>query len=371
MECVVNDKYRYIMFYGAKVACTSLRNLYLAIHRDEMSDEQLSNLVSYHNLNDVCPFDPDKDYSKYYKFYISRNPYGRVVSAFLDQYTLSKHSGVQLMFDRCPPENGEPQTFLELLRYLKTVPDHQRDSHFRTQAHFGYRVMLHRKPRIRKMHPDQLALDYIGDVGKFNHHLEKIFSKVFKKHPEMRARAIAEIAKVPRMNNLLYGRKTWPNAAELDPQVLREMPFLPKPQDFYETDEARQLVREIYARDFEMLGYNPEVVPQKKASAELALIPEDFDYQTYALLNPDLAPQGVDNERSLTHHFLMHGRVESRKRFYKIEAPEAFDWQIYLEHNEDLRAAGIDNERDALIHYLSFGYHENRVINAKQQGIQL
>jgi hypothetical protein len=362
MECVVNDQYRYIMFYGAKVACTSLRNLYLAIHQDEMTDEQLAQLNGYHNLNDVCAFDPDKDYSSYYKFYISRNPYGRVVSAFLDQYTLSRHSGVALMFERCPPQGDEPQTFIELLRYLKEVPDHQRDSHFRTQSHFGYRVILHRAPYFRKMHPDQLALNYFGDVGQFNAHLEKVYRKIFKGYPAMRERALREIGQIPRMNNLMYGEKTWQNAAELSPEVLRQMPFLPKPQDFFTSDEAKELVQEIYARDFQMFDYPPHVIPQKKPSKELELIPDDFDWQTYALLNPDLAPQGVENERSLTHHFLMHGRIEDKKRFYKIEAPEGFDWQRYLQRNSDLEDAGVDNERDAIIHYLTFGYHEQREI---------
>ena len=366
MECVVNDKYKYIMFYGAKAACTSLRNLYLAIHRDEMSEQQLASLDSYHNLNVVCPFEPDTDYSDYYKFYISRNPYERVVSAFLDQYTFARHESVQSMLEECPPKNGDPQTFVEFLYYLRDVPDYSRDSHFQTQSHFGYKVILKRKPKLRRMLPDQIALDYTGDVRQFDNHLEKIFRKIFRNNTEMREKALTEIPKIPRMNNLIYGKETWPNAEHMNPEELRSLPYVVKPQDFYAGNETRELVQEIYARDFEMFAYSKNALPNKKASQELSLMPPDFDWQTYSTLNPDLLAQGVNTQRQLNHHYLMHGRNEDKKRFYKLEAPHEFDWQTYLKLNSDLQEAGIDNERDALIHYLAYGYHEKRAYKVEE-----
>ena len=361
MECVVNDKYKYIMFYGAKAACTSLRNLYLAIHSGEMSKQQLDSLDSYHNLRQVCPFEPQNDYSDYYKFYISRNPYERVVSAFLDQYTFARYKSVQSMLDRHPHQNHEPQTFVEFLRYLRDVPDHSRDSHFQTQSHFAYKNILTRKPRLRRTRGDQLILNYHADVRGFNNHLEEVYRVIFMQYPQMLKKALAEIPKIPRMNNLIYGEEDWPNADAMKIDKLRRLAFVPKPQDFYSNAETRQLVQEIYARDFAMFAYNKNSLPHKKASSELTLMPADFDWQAYQALNPDLASQGVNNERRLTHHYLMHGRNESKKRFYKLEAPDNFEWQTYLKLNGDLQDAGIDNERDALIHYLAYGYHEKRV----------
>lgn len=366
MECVVNDKYKYIMFYGAKAACTSLRNLYLAIHRDEMSEQQLGELDSYHNLNVVCPFEPDADYSNYYKFYISRNPYERVVSAFLDQYTFAKYQSVQAMLDASPPPNDEPQTFIEFLHYLRDVPDYLRDSHFQTQSHFGYKEILKSKPKLRRMLPDQLALNFYGDVRGFNDHLKKIYTKIFAKYPDMREKALAEIPNIPRMNNLIYGEDDWPDAANMSPEKLRSLPYVVKPQDFYTGTETRDLVQEIYAKDFDMFAYDAEIVPEKKPSSELALMPADFDWRTYRTLNPDLPEQGVDNERQLNHHFLMYGRSEARKRFYKFDLPDKFEWQTYLQLNADLQEAGIDNERDAAIHYLAYGHYEQRAYQAEE-----
>lgn len=360
MDCVVNDKHRYIMFYGAKAACSSLRTLYLAIHQAEMSDDEIARLDSYHNLNEVHQIDPQKNYRRYFKFYLSRNPYGRVVSAFLDQYTFAKNLGVQRMLEACPPSGAVPDSFIELLRYLREVPDHLRDTHFQTQAFFAHGKVLPRRPYSRRMRPGELVLNYRGDIGEFNLHLSNVFKKIFKHNPKMRDRAIAEIHRVPKLNNLLYGKAAYEGAAELAGDELQMMPFLPKPQDFFASTESRSLVQEIYADDFRMFGYDIENVPHKKPSSELAFIPDDFDWQTYALLNPDLAANNLVNERTLTHHYLMHGRLETKKRFYRLEAPEGFAWQSYLDHNADLPAAGIDNERDALIHYLTFGYHEQR-----------
>ena len=48
---IVNKKYKYILLYSAKSGCSSIRSLYLDLHRDEMSEEQLSGLNFYHNLN--------------------------------------------------------------------------------------------------------------------------------------------------------------------------------------------------------------------------------------------------------------------------------------------------------------------------------
>lgn len=360
MEAIVNNKYRYIMFYGAKVACTSLRNLYLALHRDELSEQQLNSLDEYHNLNEVCPFDPQADYTGYYKFYISRNPYSRIVSAFLDQYVFAKNAGVKAMLEQFPPEGGLPNNFIEFLHYLHTVPDYLRDSHFQSQWRFGHKRVLNKKPLLGKPKENQIVLDYVADVGGYQHELSSIYKRIFKDDPDMQRKALHEIENQPRLNTLLYDQAEWPDAATLDVQQLYDMAFAPKPQDFVRDQSVRKMVQSIYAKDFEMLSYGVKDIPHKNASRELDLIPDDFDWQDYALLNPDLVPNGYQNQRMLTFHYLVHGRNEQKKRFYKLEAPEGFEWRTYLALNADLPAAGIDTERDALIHYLTFGYHENR-----------
>jgi len=134
---LVNQKYKYMVLYSAKSGCTSLRSLYLSVHKDEMSEAQLASLDWYHNLSEIQPYDGTADYSDYYVYTITRNPYSRIVSAFLDQYVFARNPGVQTMMDECPP-TIRPNNFIEFLEYLTSVPDAQRDTHFQTQSYFPY-----------------------------------------------------------------------------------------------------------------------------------------------------------------------------------------------------------------------------------------
>ena len=348
------------MFYSAKVACTSLRVLYLAIHQQEFSDQQNEQLDGYHNLLEVLPFDPEQDYSGYFKFYISRNPYGRIVSAFLDQYVYAQNSGVQKMLQRTPPKNGKPNTFIEFLEYLKTVPDGDRDTHFQSQTYFKFDKKITTKRRLfSKRDKDEIHLNYVGDMSKFNHHLRSVYRKIFKASPVISKQAQAEINVVKKFNSSFYGDKDHQDAALIELDQLEQI-FAPKPQDFFISGKARTLVQEIYAEDFRLFNYDLKLVPHKAVSPEFAAIPDDFDWQTYLLLSPDLVIQGLTSERKVIRHYLEFGRFETESRSYQMVAPEGFSWEEYLALNEDLEKSGIDNERDAIIHYLSYGRNEKR-----------
>jgi len=360
MQAVVNHRYKYIMLYSAKAACTSMRTLYLDIHRDELSEDQLEQLNGYHNLNELLPYEEETDYRAYYKFYVSRNPYSRVVSAFLDQYAYAQNRGVKDMLEDSPPSGDAPNSFIEFLQYLKTVPDADRDSHFQTQSYFFASDKVRLRKFFQRASKNTLTIDYAGDLADFNAHMAKVYTKIFRKHKPMLETALANLSMVKKMNSSFYGDDTVDDAAELGLQELEELVFAPKPQEFFLSSLAQQLVEEIYAEDFSLFGYDVGSIPHKKASAELAEIPDDFDWQTYLLLGPDLVLKNIVNQRRVTRHFLAFGRFETGRRAYKIEAPEGFDWRKYLDLHADLQLAGVDNERDAIIHYLAYGRNEGR-----------
>ena len=371
---IVNEKYKYILLYSAKAGCTSLRSLYLDVHRDELSDVQLGQLDWYHNLNEVQAFDPQRDYSDYFSYTITRNPYSRVVSAYLDQYVFARNSGVKKMMLDCPPQNNpkkptniDPQNFIEFLQYLKTVPDHQRDTHFQTQSFFAYAdmVVTQSSPRYRwlKQKPDHaFGVQYSGDISEFDKHSIKAFKRIFKHDKQKLRNAIAAISQVKRRNASFYGEQDYPNAATLPLAELDELVFAPKPQDFYIDAEAVDLVNEIYANDFELFSYKQNEIPSKNASKEIELIPDDFNWRMYIRLNPDLPKDEIYNERSVVRHYLEFGLFEEHPRAYKIVAPIGFEWQRYLSLHVDLPKAGITNELAAIEHYISFGIRENREI---------
>ena len=344
-----------------------MRILYLAIHDHELSDKQRATLDGYHNLNELTPYDPERDYSDFYAFIITRNPYARVVSAFVDQYAYAQNEGVNRMFALHPPRGGVPQTFVEFLEYLKNVPDAERDSHFQTQSFFSHTdtEVVFRKSLIgylKRKKKKTLTLDLHADIAKFNPSMRKVYRKIFRNNKEMMFLAEEKIAGIQRHNSSFYDEVDYDDAALLSIAALDEIRFAPKPQDFFTSERARSLVQEIYAQDFRMFNYDVEDIPHKQASEEISAIPDDLDWQMYLRLNPDLPPDEIYNERTVIRHYLEFGRFEEVPRAYKIEAPQGFDWRRYLSLHDDLPAAGITTESAAIEHYISYGIREEREI---------
>ena len=365
---LVNQKYKYILLYSAKAGCTSLRSLYLSLHKGELNETQLAKLDWYHNLNEVQPFDSRIDYSDYYVYCVTRNPYSRVVSAFLDQYVYARNTGVEAMMDGCPPTT-KPQNFIQFLEYLVSVPDAKRDTHFQTQSYFPYTDMvvtpqMSVRYRLLGQKPDHaFGINLVGDIANFNKITLKAFKHLFRDDRARHKHALEQLAKVKRKNSSFYGELDFPAAASLSLEQLNSMVFAPKPQDFYCDARVIELVDQIYHQDFFLFGYSKGKLPCKQASKEIQLIPEDFDWQMYLRLNPDLPLVGIDNKRSVIRHYLEFGRFETTPRAYKIEAPDGFDWQCYLTLNRDLEAEGIATEIAAIEHYISYGIRQDRRIS--------
>ncbi len=332
-----------------------------------MSEAQLSSLDWYHNLNEIQPFDATADYSEYYTYCITRNPYSRVVSAFLDQYAYARNAGVEDMMAHCPPEKV-PNTFIEFLQYLRTVPDEKRDTHFQTQSYFPYADMvvtpkLSLRYRLLKQKPEHaFGINLVGDIAQFNQHTRKAFKRIFKRDVKKHQFAIDQLEEIKPKNSSFYGKQNHCEAASLTLTQLDAMVFAPKPQDFYSDPMVIELVNQIYLEDFNLFGYAPNQIPQKSVSKEIDFIPGDFDWKMYLRLNPDLPHAGVHNERSVIRHYLEFGRFEKTPRAYKIEAPKDFEWQRYLELNADLKAEGINSEEAAIEHYISYGIRQERPI---------
>lgn len=361
---VVNDQYKYIFLYSGKAGCTSLRQFYLALHQDEMSAEQRSALNWYHNINELQPLQADKDYSDYFTYLITRNPYSRIISAFLDQYVFSRSDAVADMI--ASHSNGDlPTNFLEFLQALQRVPDHERDSHFQTQSYFAHATMVvtPASPRYRWLKqkpPHAFGVQYMGDISGFAVHMKRVCKRVFKSDKAKLTFALSQIDSIKKSNSSFYGLANFDDAAVLSIEQLDELVFAPKPQDFLRSETVRNLIEEIYLNDFNLLSYPIGKWPSKNASPEVHEVPADLDWQMYIRLNPDLPRNEIYNERGVVRHYLEFGRFEEHPRAYKIEAPQGFDWQRYLTLNQDLVASGIDNEQAAIEHYISFGIREHR-----------
>jgi hypothetical protein len=96
----------------------------------------------------------------------------------------------------------------------------------------------------------------------------------------------------------------------------------------------------------------------------IKLLPKDFDWNNYLLLNTDLT---FTKEEDCKNHYFNHGINEDRK--YILDIPDDFDWKIYLEINPDL-AINCSDKYNAINHYIKYGRNENRQykkINCKEK----
>ena len=264
-----------------------MRSLYWDIHRDEFSKGEVEALDKYHNLNEVHRYVVGEDYSDYFTYIFTRNPYSRIVSAFLDQYVYLRNAQVKKMLSDFPYENAqEPQNFIEFLEYLKTIPDGQRDSHFQTQAFTDFADLIVTPANLAfrfagMKHQHAFGVKYVGDISEFNRHTTTVFKRIFKKDKAKHDLALSLLAETKKRNTSFYGTQDYENAALLSIKELAEMHFAPKPQDFYADSSAVDLVNEIYRDDFKWFKYTMGEIPQKRASKEVDLVPEDLDWQTY------------------------------------------------------------------------------------------
>ncbi len=363
---IVNHKHKFILLYSAKAGCSSLRRLYLNIHEDEFTEEQAASLDKYHNLNELFFYDPTVNHRGYHTCLITRNPYNRIVSAYLDQYVYYRGRTVKTMLADYSA-GSDPDNFLEFLECLKRVPDEERDSHFQTQSYFGHAPMVVTPKSIRyrllkQKPPHAFGVSQVADISAFDQAMKKLYNKVFRFKWRKKSQVDQQILKLKKSNSSFYGTENYEDAAKLPVSELDQLVFAPKPQDFLVNPDVVKLIGEIYHVDFDLFEYDKARIPSKEASKEIALVPQDFDWQMYLRLNPDLhlRPDEFYNERTVVRHYLEFGRHEQHLRAYKMEAPEGFNWQRYLELNGDLPRAGIKTEEAAIEHYLGYGVREYR-----------
>lgn len=83
-------------------------------------------------------------------------------------------------------------------------------------------------------------------------------------------------------------------------------------------------------------------------------IPNDFNWNEYLRLNPDLNQNS--SQEDTINHYINHGSKENRS--YKTDIPNDFNWKTYLKLNRDLNQNS--SEEDTIYHYINNGSKENR-----------
>lgn len=219
---------KYIYVETPKVACSTIK---LTLHRLEIENPKLEkNFRNIHSREyspllkptQVGNFEQLLKSKKYTKFCFVRNPYTRLLSAYLDKID-SREEDVWIRhrenyFKAC---GTKPKTEKELMRdipfeqFVKNISTHtikQMDPHWRPQY---YQTLQ-----------EHIEYDLIGKFENIDNDLPKVLKEIFGRKYK---KYITEITK----------HKTNANSKV----------------DQYYTDEIKDMVYETYKKDFEYFGY--------------------------------------------------------------------------------------------------------------------
>ena len=176
----------------------------------------------------------------YFRICVTRNPYDRCVSGYLDKLCGEGKFGREAPYVRSMlHELGRPElTFREFLAYLRSVDDEQCATHWRRQTFVLEGQRVDAFVRLEALHAEMAQ--HAGVVGPEKLHLLQHKLQVTS------ASSKAE-SSIPDMTDVSNLRIAESRAA---------LGFFPSPASFL-TPETRQLISEIYEADFKLLPYEP------------------------------------------------------------------------------------------------------------------
>lgn len=345
MTPLVSDKYRYILFYNPKSACSVARKIFVELHREELSVEHQSKLNSlrelnqddWHDIYQMYPMLPNKDYSGYFKFALVRHPLMRFVSAYLNRIVLQKTDlGRMRNFHlQRHGQNSEPNfCFNEFVEYItESAPGDITNKHFLSQSHTFEPIGSHRLHTPNQPMADRLKhkvskllrgvpscileLDLVCKVEAMTEGFSAAYSEIFRGDKAMEQKVLNILDGLPLHNVTLASKEATDNAASLGAEELRRLGMMPSYSSFL-TDAARAKLQRYYADDFYNYAYSEmpdesiDRFEDKKKDAIHSMIPDDFDWSHYLASNADLGATGIDNKTAAISHWIHHGRFEDR-----------------------------------------------------------
>ena len=236
-----SPKFKYIAFYCAKSGCSSLRNLFIEMHKKELPEEKQADL-SIHTAKESfhVPEDVNRDMVK--KFVVVRNPYTRTVSMYMNKF-VGPNSHIKRSMREKKIENpikGECfLSFLQLLKHLKkTNWLNKVDSHVYEQSHGLPESTL-------VVHLENMEEELLGFYRNSFSTME-LFNKASKMFQKNGMHINKTKVKELGIENVTYHEFTEDKCAS------------PPYEAFYNA-EAQKLVYEIYHEDFHRFGYSEDL----------------------------------------------------------------------------------------------------------------
>ncbi|MBR8827310.1 MAG: tetratricopeptide repeat protein [Gomphosphaeria aponina SAG 52.96 = DSM 107014] len=244
-NCLINHADKIVYCPIAKNACTLFKRMMLDISGEQGKYEESNcNLHQYVSENFNILKDTGWGLSdffgsgkqEYFKFIILRNPFSRIVSAYLNKVAKNPRNYEKFVLPVIKDVYkalGEEMdlkksiTFSQFVDYLNRTEDCYLDKHWRPQhICFGEGI---------------IKFDYVGQFEKLDEVIEKIEKKIGRKLTQ-------EVSK----NRTKYGNYSKDEKFhDKYPHELRELDGLPRAENFY-TPELEEIVRKRYAEDIKI-----------------------------------------------------------------------------------------------------------------------
>jgi hypothetical protein len=240
-----SKKHNYMALYSSKAGCSSIRYLFMDLHKDELNKKDIAS-CDRHDIKSLFQLPKSIDFKTINKFLVIRNPYLRIVSMFTSKY-IGKNNLLKRKFTknniRC---NGN--SFLFFLLALKYIKD----------KGLINKIDCHIAEQVNKL---DFPLDNIKVIKleNFKEGINSFYSNNFKNTDLLNK--YNNISSSP--DNLLHSNKTNTinSYGNDDTSTIEftDLSSIPTYKNFYINPNIKALVDYIYHDDFIKLGYKKEL----------------------------------------------------------------------------------------------------------------
>lgn len=249
----------YLYVETPKVACSKIKSIIECIElgRNDVYEHKSRDLIHHRShaplLSPRQVFDLEKLITerKMYKFCFVRNPYTRILSAYLNKIEANEPEKYQILYQLGHPADLNIKlTFHEFVSAIYETPLAHLDPHWKHQYYLTYQ--------------DDIDYDYVGKIENF----QKDFTSILK---------------VINKRKLVFDLGSKINSTDTDKMMKK----------LY-TREIRDMVYNKYRIDFDYFDYSPElsVFPgEKPKTCEMFVdkkVNEDYIGERYAALKEEM-----------------------------------------------------------------------------------
>lgn len=244
-------KYNYGVLYTSKCGCTSIRYFFLEIHKDEVDP---SKLIKY-NKGDILDFFPmgSVDLLTAPKFLVTRNPYLRAVSMYTNKF-IEENSLIKERFAK----KGVESKGNSFLAFLESIWEIYQGGGSESLMIVSSHISEQSYARKVKFPLDSENV-YVIQLEDLEKGLLSFYEKHFQ-NTELQQKVTDVIAnKKDILKSNVTKRSDRFKGLDVAEMEFTSSEYIPEYKSFYLNPRCKELVDQIYAKDFEMYGYKKEL----------------------------------------------------------------------------------------------------------------